>query len=63
MKGALSTSRSPLFPASFDKIPFGALLILASLVAIAWGMASSLLFFGLLLAFSLLLLLSRRLSR
>jgi Flp pilus assembly protein TadB len=48
---------------TFKQISFGCLLVLASLLALAGGLATSVLFFGLLLAFSLLLVCSRLHSR
>jgi hypothetical protein len=63
MKATLTTSRPirSVFP-SPEVVPFVCLLGLASLLAIVGGIATSALFFGLLLLFSLLLLVSRHLS-
>ncbi|GFO69233.1 hypothetical protein GMLC_28120 [Geomonas limicola] len=47
---------------SMANLPIWCLLILASLLALAGGIATSVLFFGLLLLFSLLLMSSRHLS-
>jgi len=47
---------------SMANLPIWCLLILASLLALAGGFATSVLFFGLLLLFSLLLMSSRHLS-
>ncbi|GFO61879.1 hypothetical protein GMST_42040 [Geomonas silvestris] len=47
---------------SLANLPIGCLLVLASLLALAGGIATSVLFFGLLLLFSLLLMSSRQLS-
>jgi hypothetical protein len=45
-----------VFPFNMETISFGCLLILASMLALVGGMATSVLFFGLLLTSSLLLL-------
>jgi hypothetical protein len=55
------SSRSA-FQTSFDMIPFACLLSIASLLALAGGIATSVLFFGLLLLFSLLVLGCRHFS-
>lgn len=62
MKSVLTTSRRSFHPVSLEAVPFACLLVLASLVAIVGGVASSALFFGLLLVFSLLLLAARYFS-
>lgn len=56
MKGAITSSYRPLFPTKHEKFSFAALLVFTSVVAIAGGMGNSMLFFGLLLVLSLLLL-------
>lgn len=62
MKSVLTTSRRSFQPVSLEAVPFACLLVLASLLAIVGGLATSALFFGLLLVFSLLLLASRYFS-
>lgn len=62
MKSVLTTSRRSFHPVSFEAVPFACLLVLASMLAIVGGLATSALFFGLLLVFSLLLLASRHFS-
>lgn len=62
MKSVLTTSRRSFHPVSFEAAPFACLLVLASMLAIVGGLATSALFFGLLLVFSLLLLGSRYFS-
>lgn len=62
MKAVLTTSRRPHFSITFGAVPFVSLLVLASLVALLGGMATSVFFFGLLLVFALLLIASRYFS-
>ena len=62
MKGTLiapGTSQSA-YLINVEILSFACLLILASVLALVGGLATSMLFFGLLLVFSLLLLASRR---
>ena len=51
-----------IFPFTTETLPYACLLGVASLLALAGGTATSVLFFGLLLSFSLLILGGRRLG-